>query len=106
MNGSASRDSSNSGSKDVLIGSKRQSISIIGSRASQQSSLGSTNLKPQSGSGQKIKSSEESIGSQNRVNESDVGLKHSSHSQSGTKVRTGSFVELRNENKSIENNIQ
>ena len=63
--------------------SKNGSISIIGSRNSQQS-LGSTNLRPQSGSGQKIiKSSEESIGSsQNRVNESDVELRRSSYCES------------------------
>jgi len=108
----SSKNSSSSDSKRSSMVSKNGSISIIGSRNSQQS-LGSTNLRPQSGSGQKmIKSSEESMGSsQNRVNESDVELRHSSYSQhrssSGTKIRTaGSFVELRNENKSIENNIQ
>ena len=79
----SSKNSSNSDSKRSSMVSKNGSISIIGSRTSQQS-LGSTNLRPQSGSGQKIlKSSEESIEpSQNRVNESDIELRHSSYCES------------------------
>ena len=79
----SSQNSSSSDSKRSSMVSKNGSISIIGSRTSQQS-LGSTNLRPQSVSGQKmIKSSEESIGSsQNRVNELDIELRHSSYCES------------------------
>ena len=87
----SSKNSSSSDSKRSSMVSKNGSISIIGSRNSQQS-LGSTNLRPQSGSGQKIiKSSEESIGSsQNRVNESDVELRRSSYCESKSPTKGNS----------------